>query len=53
MDPVKPNTEEGIIMALQEKITHLEQINDQMLTIILEQSKHIRYMEDMNKVKRL
>ena len=37
----------------EEKIKKLESINEQMLTIILDQSNHIRYLEEMNKVKRI
>lgn len=41
------------IIEVEERIKKLEQINEEMLNIILEQSKHIRYMEEMMKVRRL
>lgn len=45
--------EESIIDAQAERIRKLEKINEEMLNIILEQSRHIRYMEEMEKVRRI
>lgn len=38
---------------LQKRLQKAEEINDKMLTVILEQSEHIRYLEALNRVKRL
>lgn len=39
--------------SLQKRLQKAEEINDKMLTVILEQSEHIRYLEALNRVKRL
>lgn len=35
------------------RIKKLEELNEQALETILHQSRHIRYLEDMNKAKRI
>lgn len=39
-----------MITDLATKIVQLEQINDEMLQVILQQSKQIRYLEEIQKV---
>lgn len=42
-----------LLETLQKRLQKAEEINDKMLTVILEQSEHIRYLEALNRVKRL
>lgn len=42
-----------VLEELQKRLQRAEEINDKMLTVILEQSEHIRYLEALGRVKRL
>lgn len=42
-----------VLEGLQKRLQRAEEINDKMLTVILEQSEHIRYLEALGRVKRL
>jgi hypothetical protein len=42
-----------LLETLQKRLQKAEEINEKMLTVILEQSEHIRYLEALGRVKRL
>ena len=44
---------DALIRELQEKLKQAEKINSEMLDTILEQSRHIRNLEEMQKVRRV
>lgn len=60
-EEVKVLNPEGVVVpvsldlleTLQKRLQKAEEINDKMLTVILEQSEHIRYLEALGRVKRL
>lgn len=41
------------VQILKEKIAKMDELNCELLTSVLEQSKKLRYYEDMNKARRI